>query len=535
MLTANLANALNAFYRQNPGFPKPDLASSESMMVGMEPSQAGMRGGDIIFGQLSPLHEITLDEETKAAANIPAVATTFAWAYPMLLMPGQQLPARPADRAFMEFGGYVYFDDFRNAVGTNAIQPARLGTLGLMFGRPQLLTKAVADQLTRQGRFQEITLQALADKEATHFAWIRPGEFPNDVASFDGCFAYKFADESLKYFPIVSKPVFTKELLDETLDDSESWVVVRMPFPSIERINIYDKTKPLEDNLYNNDSHGLEFNGNVSGVHVRREGRLSRSLSYDMWCNTDDPGTISDPWIFELELTSNVLPHNTPVETNPPPAECGVSVSVDAPAAVDCEVSLTDPVSNKLESPTAFHGNNFELGPSAPRSDGNIGVQGGDVNTAGGAPRRDDVQMGHTDDIESILVTTRPAVACHDTDTKADPTLRPERGLKSPLLAQPVPEPAHAWEVDAGARPNDVEVAPAVGSVEAGLGTQLDVEIGPAIGGETGSAAARPDNDVEVGLAAQPSGALGAGSVPTWPATPKSCSVASSVPPYALE
>merc|ERR1719482_726345 len=45
----------------------------------MDPYAAGMGESDIVFCQLSPLHPITLDAETKVAANIPAAAIHFAW------------------------------------------------------------------------------------------------------------------------------------------------------------------------------------------------------------------------------------------------------------------------------------------------------------------------------------------------------------------------------------------------------------------------------------------------------------------------
>jgi len=180
MARANLAAAFNSFWTQH-NFPRPDPASDENSMAGMNPHSAGMGDGEIVFCQLSPLHAITLDTETKAAANIPTNATSFAWAYPMVLESGVRRPRGEPEAAFLDYGGYMYFDDHRMVVGTNAIVPAPLGTLGLMFGRPQPLAENIAATLTRQGRFQEITLKPLADKGASHFAWIRPGEFADEV------------------------------------------------------------------------------------------------------------------------------------------------------------------------------------------------------------------------------------------------------------------------------------------------------------------------------------------------------------------
>merc|ERR1712137_1133192 len=95
------------------------------------------------------------------------------------------------------------------------------------------------------------TLDDLASKGATHFAWIRPDEFSRSVFCPDGAFAYRFADGPPKFFAVVTTPVFTRELLAEELDDTESWVVVRdaMPHPYLEDLLIFDKTKSLRANL----------------------------------------------------------------------------------------------------------------------------------------------------------------------------------------------------------------------------------------------------------------------------------------------
>merc|ERR1711879_642665 len=106
-----------------------------------------------MFCQLSPLHHITLDDETKAAAKIPRDAAHFAWAYPVVEDgSGRQRARSSAEGAFLQFGGYVYFNESRDAVGANSICPAAIGTLGLMFSRPQILPQDVADVLTQQGR-----------------------------------------------------------------------------------------------------------------------------------------------------------------------------------------------------------------------------------------------------------------------------------------------------------------------------------------------------------------------------------------------
>jgi len=303
MSTANLARAFNSFYTQNPEIPRPDPEGNENSMAGMDPYAAGMGESDIVFCQLSPLHPITLDAETKVAANIPAAAIHFAWAYPMVMEAGTAKPRGAAEAAFFDYGGYIYFDDHRKVVGTNSITPAPYGTLGLMFGRPQPLSQTVADALTKQGRFQEISLKPLADKGATHFAWIRPREFFDDVASTDGCFAYKFANGAPKYFPVVSKPVFTKDLLEETLDANEAWAVIRGADlqPSIEIAVVFTKSGTFHENFWNN-SNSVEVHGNVNedDVRISRESNPSHQMGYKEWQASAHQGSLADPWIFEV-------------------------------------------------------------------------------------------------------------------------------------------------------------------------------------------------------------------------------------------
>mmetsp|Transcript_120615 Transcript_120615/g.257594 ORF Transcript_120615/g.257594 Transcript_120615/m.257594 type:complete len:320 (+) Transcript_120615:88-1047(+) len=302
MSPAQLAGAFNAFYRQHQ-FPKPDPTSDENSMAGLDPSAAGQGMRDIVFSQLSPLHEITLDEETKAAACIPKDARFFAWAYPVVQDGASTLNGfQGAEAAFLEYGGYIYFNSSRDVVGTNSILPAPLGSLGLMFGRSQQLPVAVADTLTRQGRFQEVTLAPLTQKGATHFAWIRPSEFSDSVASPDGCFAYKFATGRPKYYPVVTKAVFTPDLLEETLEDTEAWVVLRGAAgkrPEVETHLVFDRTKTFEENV-ESAMPGTSGVGPMSGLAIGKDSQERTTMSYEEWATSSDSGTIGDPWIIQV-------------------------------------------------------------------------------------------------------------------------------------------------------------------------------------------------------------------------------------------
>lgn len=272
-------------------------------MVGVDPMSCGLSGGEILFGQLSPLHPVTLDEETKAAANIPADSKHFAWAYPVV-DDGALVAGSSAEHMFLRYGGYVYFNRSGEAIGTNSIAPAPLGTLGLMFGRAQELASSVEGTLTRQGRFQEITLAPLLEAGATHFAWIRPGEFVGTTAAADGAFAYQFGQAPAKYFPVVGTPVFTPEMLEEDLDDNEAWVVVQPAHPTVERVVMFDRGRSFKDNMQQAGLGSL-VRADDRFVLVSRA-RSKQPVPYTGWQKEGgETGTIADPWILTLSTGWN--------------------------------------------------------------------------------------------------------------------------------------------------------------------------------------------------------------------------------------
>lgn len=206
----------NAFFTL-PQAKKPDPTSETSFMVGVQPCEIGLEEGDFLFCHCSPLHPTTLSAATRAAAGIPKSAAHFAWAYPVDKLKHPDLwPLPGPERAFLEYGGYVYFDHDCTVVGTTSISPASVGT-GLLFGASIPLPEDVAEALSRQGRFQEVTFEALLQKGATHFAWLRPKEFASSgLHCPSGAFAYKFATgDEARYFPVAGKPLISDTLQEQ--------------------------------------------------------------------------------------------------------------------------------------------------------------------------------------------------------------------------------------------------------------------------------------------------------------------------------
>jgi len=324
MSGCKVSGAINAFYTQNPEFPRPHPDNAEPSMAGLDPHACGLSSGEIIFCQLSPLFRITLDEEGKDAANIDRAATFFAWAYPAV--EAAFMTGSSAEATFLKFGGYVYFDRDSRAIQTNSIAPAALGSLGLTFGRAQILPQGAMEMLTRQGRFQEVTLPPLVSAGATHFAWVRPHEFAETVASEDGAFAYKFQSAPPKYFPVVNSPVFTPAMLEEQLDDNEAWTVVRPSHPTIEKVVMFDKEKDFNGNMRDNSQISGLVAAEDECVMASREGRPD-AISYAEWKANTDTGSIGDPWIL------TIIP--AAFETNAQQQQGSVSQQHAAPAVAE--------------------------------------------------------------------------------------------------------------------------------------------------------------------------------------------------------
>lgn len=310
-------------------------------MVGVDRGRCGLPQGEEVYFQFSPMYEVTLDDEAKDQAKIPRPSRHFAWAYPAL---DSELFAQgnTPEMNFLAFGGYTYFDQARSAIGTNAIAPAPIGTPGLSFGRAQNLPKDIEKVLHRDGRFQEITLQAFNDEGASHFAWIRPTEFEGRIASPDGAFAYRFlsGEAPALYFPVVDKPVFTPDMCAMALESDEAWVVVRLEHPTIERVEVFSKQESFNKNC---EETGLDRIIQASDDAIQCSRSTGPTISYAAWKANSDGGSIADPWILKvLNIPASNNPPQRSAVAAPPPPQHSTAVASNmvpgdrsAPAAKD--------------------------------------------------------------------------------------------------------------------------------------------------------------------------------------------------------
>merc|ERR1712176_1648497 len=149
----------------------------------------------------------------------------------------------------MGYGGFIYFDAAMSCVATNYLAPTANETSGLHFGRGQILPKKIVDDLTREGRFTEVTIPAFREAGAREFAWIHPNEFAEDLYSDFGCFAYKFEEgQQHRYYPVckLNELVFTTAISNRQCTPSEAFVVVRSSTPHLEKICVFNKDLSLE-------------------------------------------------------------------------------------------------------------------------------------------------------------------------------------------------------------------------------------------------------------------------------------------------
>jgi hypothetical protein len=174
-----------------------------------------------VKGTLSPFFLITIPNTSDVfkLIRIPSKAKYFTWAYPIVETSTEIEVDQPSSMdLFLILGGYIYFDKNMNFVQANALTP--LG-FQLQFSNPNPLPADVYNVLNEQNRFRPITIDALKERGATHFAWVLPGEFSNPPkekkewsAPFPhlhaGAFAYKYDDPAKNnYFVLAAVETVT--------------------------------------------------------------------------------------------------------------------------------------------------------------------------------------------------------------------------------------------------------------------------------------------------------------------------------------
>jgi len=142
---ADIGLATHSIHSRNGGHYTVDLACKTlaGLVVHHFPDEDGLDG------RLSPRSKVTLNDEAKQAAGIPANAATFAFAYPLVGASDLSLRSDPAEEvgagggrdtatlflSFLSFGGFVYWDERHRVCGVNALEEGS----GLYFDGPRQL------------------------------------------------------------------------------------------------------------------------------------------------------------------------------------------------------------------------------------------------------------------------------------------------------------------------------------------------------------------------------------------------------------
>eukprot|EP01065_Artemidia_motanka_P017278 TRINITY_DN20784_c0_g1_i1.p1 TRINITY_DN20784_c0_g1~~TRINITY_DN20784_c0_g1_i1.p1 ORF type:complete len:1344 (+),score=278.87 TRINITY_DN20784_c0_g1_i1:67-4032(+) len=164
------------------------------------------------FGPLSPASPVTLPLQDRRAALIPEQAVQYMLAYPIEVLEAvpesvsQEINTDDPLGAFAVYGGFLYLDAEAQVVGANALAAGDM----LHFDGPFPWRQEYTQQLEADGRLVPITLHALREKGATHFAYLMPNEVlggfkglaPWKVSKHGG-FVYMMqgGDESLRSTP----------------------------------------------------------------------------------------------------------------------------------------------------------------------------------------------------------------------------------------------------------------------------------------------------------------------------------------------
>eukprot|EP00929_Paragymnodinium_shiwhaense_P059875 TRINITY_DN29956_c0_g1_i2.p1 TRINITY_DN29956_c0_g1~~TRINITY_DN29956_c0_g1_i2.p1 ORF type:complete len:771 (+),score=178.21 TRINITY_DN29956_c0_g1_i2:126-2438(+) len=198
MIQVDMARAVAEFYAER-GLRKPDPASDANSMAGIAHSALHLPEGPDIMFAISPVFRITLSARERAAACIPSRSEYFAWSYS-----GGADEAYGSlggsERSFLENGGYVYFDENMDVVGTTTVSPCSNGT-GLIFERPQDVSEADLRQIKSLGRFSDVKLEDYKSQGALQVAWVRPQEFFGSAVKH-GAFVFTFEDNSARLFAL---------------------------------------------------------------------------------------------------------------------------------------------------------------------------------------------------------------------------------------------------------------------------------------------------------------------------------------------
>jgi hypothetical protein len=218
--------------------------------------------GQISHGRLSPITPLSIPDDAKEKAGIPAAATHYAFAYPLDCLrreydfdtlvasffgAADHVESDESVLMFYLLGGFCYFrldkQEADGAFSSSVAAPAQLvrvnslclttsGEGTLRFDGPFVAADGAAKALQKEGRLCRITISRLRQAGIGGFAWVNQNEDPGGVALWEheipyGAFLYLMEGEGVR------EPVFYVLRSGEDENDSSSAAAAHGGAPSL--------------------------------------------------------------------------------------------------------------------------------------------------------------------------------------------------------------------------------------------------------------------------------------------------------------
>uniref|UniRef100_A0A7S1AID4 Fungal lipase-type domain-containing protein n=1 Tax=Noctiluca scintillans TaxID=2966 RepID=A0A7S1AID4_NOCSC len=151
-------------------------------------AQSSWRNKDL-FGHLSAMSKLTLNDSEKLDAGVPAGAESFGWSYPIApsLVTNQDTQYNPVI-SLLNSGGFVYFD--ANDAFLSAVTMSKDSSGGLQFSGPRSWDSNWTKDLGSEF-FQPVVEPDYLRAGARLFAWMPP-QLGGPVKCKNGCFVFLF-------------------------------------------------------------------------------------------------------------------------------------------------------------------------------------------------------------------------------------------------------------------------------------------------------------------------------------------------------
>lgn len=274
-----------------------------------------------IRGKINPLQPLDcLDDEEEDNIGAPIAASYFTWSTPVPIdfnLGSEDIVAEVANAgspevAFVLRGGFVFCDEVSAICGVCTITPGSPGT-GLQFGKPLPWKSEWTAAL--ETRFSRITIQALKEKGACHYCWVRPDEpLLRDLCPPElkrGGFVYLFHEEIIpkELTDFAKDRVFPLEEVGRTIADRKTLKGFQFVDDNWHRPNLIQTpyvllTKAMQDLRSNGNIGERKYRELIDAITELNSGQQKGNVVLDMTdqeAGVDTMGMAS--WLGSLGVT----------------------------------------------------------------------------------------------------------------------------------------------------------------------------------------------------------------------------------------